>query len=79
LEGTQQQQPEGVSPILVFILYLIAFLFFFIGIIIGIVYLMSSDPNKKALGRNIIVVAIIGAIFYLVCYFFFWATFWAWL
>jgi len=80
LEGTQQQQmPEGVSPVLVFILYLIAFLFFFIGIIIGIVYLMSSDPNKKALGRNIIVVAIIGAIFYLVCYFFFWATFWAWL
>ena len=80
MEGTQQQQmPEGVSPVLVFILYLIAFLFFFIGIIIGIVYLMSSDPNKKALGRNIIVVAIIGAIFYLVCYFFFWATFWAWL
>ena len=64
---------------MVFILYLVAFLFFFIGLIIGIVYLMSSDPNKKVLGRNIIVVAIIGAIFYLVCYFFWWATVWAWL
>jgi hypothetical protein len=81
LEGTQQQpqMPQGESPVLVFILYLIAFLFFFIGIIIGIFYLMSNDPNKKALGRNIIVVAIIGAIFYLVCYFFWWATVWAWL
>ncbi len=79
MEGTQQgQMPEGVSPVLVFILYLIAFLFFFIGIIIGIIYLMSNDPNKKALGRNIIVVSIIGAIFYMVCYFFAWATIWAW-
>jgi len=79
MEGTQQGQPEGVSPVLVFLLYLIAFLFFFIGIIIGIIFLMGNDPNKKALGRNIIVVAIIGAIFYMVCYFFAWATVWAWL
>jgi hypothetical protein len=80
MEGTQQGQvPEGESPIMVFILYLVAFLFFFIGIIIGIFYLMSNNPNKKALGRNIIVVAIIGAIFYMVCYFFLWATIWAWI
>lgn len=62
---------------LVLFLYIIAFLFFFIGIIIGIVYLMSNDPKKKALGRSVIVVAIIGAIFYMVCWFFWAASWWA--
>ncbi len=80
MEGTQPvPASQETSPVLVFILYLIAFLFFFIGIIIGIIYLMGNTPEKKALGRNIIVVAIIGAIFYAICYFFWWATFWAWL
>jgi hypothetical protein len=80
LEGTKPAPgSEEVSPILVFFLYLISFLFFFVGIILGIIYLMSSSPVKKALGRNLIVIAIIGAILYALCYMFWWATVWAWL
>lgn len=62
---------------MVLFLYLIAFLFFFIGIIIGIFFLMGDSPQKKALGRSIIVVAIIGAVFYALCWFFWAASYWA--
>jgi hypothetical protein len=68
---------DGVGGVMVFILYLVAFLFFFIGIIIGLIFLMGDSPQKKALGRNIIVVAIIGAIFYACCWFFWAASYWA--
>lgn len=67
----------GTSAIVVLILYIVAFFFFFIGIIMGLIFLMGNTPEKKGLGRNLIVISIFGAILYMVCYFFYWATFWA--
>jgi len=68
---------DGMGGIVVFIVYLIAFLFFFIGIIIGLIFLMGDTPQNKALGRNIVIMAILGLIFYVICWFFWAAAYWA--
>jgi hypothetical protein len=68
---------DGMGGAMVLILYIIAFLFFFIGIIVGLIFLMGNSPQKKVLGRNIISVAILGLIFYIICWFFWAASYWA--
>lgn len=66
-----------MDGMIVMLLYLIAFLFFFIGIIIGVIFLMGDTPEKKMVGRNMILVACLGVIFYVICWFFWAAAYWA--
>ncbi|MBI5001125.1 MAG: hypothetical protein HZB92_06320 [Euryarchaeota archaeon] len=57
-----------------YVLYILSFLFWPLGIIIGIVFMISNEPEKKQVGKMCIILAILSVVLYVVCYFFIFAA-----
>ena len=78
--ATEEQggQGSGPGPVLVIILYIMALFLPLVGIIIGLIYGMSSDPRKKAVGRMCILLGIISIVLSIICYFWWIVTWWVW-
>lgn len=51
-----------------YVLYIISFLMPIIGIIIGIIFMISSEPEKKKVGKNCLILAIVSIVLVIVIY-----------
>jgi zinc-ribbon domain len=76
----QQQMPqhEAVSGGMKILLYLLSLIFWPIGIIVGAIY--YGRPETKEVGKMCIILAILGVVLWVVCYFvavaLWWSTVW---
>jgi hypothetical protein len=53
-----------------YLLYIISFLFSLIGIIIGIVLMMSHEPDKKRVGKNCLILGVLSIVIEILCWVF---------
>lgn len=60
-----------------YVFYILSFLIWPLGIILGIVLLISDDPEKKHVGKNCILIAVIFLIIECVLYFLVLSVLWA--
>lgn len=64
MAGTPQPQiSEGMK----ILFYILSFLFFIVGIIIGVIYYTKPDPESKHVGKMCIILAVIGVVIGVVC------------
>jgi hypothetical protein len=59
---------EGVK----IVLYLLSFLIWFVGVVIGVVYYTKPDAESKQFGQMCIILAILGLVAWAVCGTFAW-------
>jgi membrane protein YdbS with pleckstrin-like domain len=59
----QPQISEGMK----ILFYILSFLFWLIGIIIGAIYYSKPDPESKHVGKMCIILAVVGVVFWVVC------------
>ncbi|WP_286229601.1 hypothetical protein [Neobacillus mesonae] len=52
-----------------FLLYLVSFLIPIVGIILGIIWMNDQELDKKAVGKNCLIVAIVSIVLSCVCWF----------
>jgi len=64
--GQPMPQQEAVSGGMKILLYLLSFLFWPIGIIIGAIY--YGKPETKEVGKMCIILAILGVVIWVVCW-----------
>jgi uncharacterized membrane protein YvbJ len=64
--GQPMQQQEAVSGGMKILLYILSFLFWPIGIIIGAIY--YGKPETKEVGKMCIILAILGVVIWVVCW-----------
>jgi hypothetical protein len=62
-----QPPAEKLGAALTIILYLVSFFIPLIGLIIGVIWAgVGSDPEKKHVGKNCLILGILGIVFYVV-------------
>src|SRR5512137_1697216 len=59
----QPQISEGMK----ILFYILSFLFFIVGIIIGVIYYTKPDPESKHVGKMCIILAVLGVVVGVVC------------
>ncbi|AZU63879.1 hypothetical protein [Neobacillus mesonae] len=52
-----------------FLLYLVSFFIPIVGIILGIIWMNDQELDKKAVGKNCLIVAIVSIVLSCVCWF----------
>ena len=60
---TQPQISDGMK----ILFYILSFLFFIVGIIIGVIYYSKPDPESKHVGKMCIILAVLGVVIGIVC------------
>jgi hypothetical protein len=48
--------------------YILSFIIFVLGIILGIIYMQKPEPEVKAFGKNCLIAGIVGAVVCLLCW-----------
>ena len=61
------QAQNKISDGLKIVFYILSFLFFIIGLIIGLVYYTKSDPESKEVGKMCIILGVIGMVVGITC------------
>nr|WP_263324933.1 hypothetical protein [Neobacillus sp. Marseille-Q6967] len=51
------------------LLYILSFIIPVVGIILGIVWMNDSDPGKKLIGKNCLIVGIVSIVLSCICWF----------
>jgi hypothetical protein len=59
----QPQISEGMK----ILFYILSFLIWIVGIIIGVIYYSKNDPESKHVGKMCIILAIVGVLFWVIC------------
>jgi len=62
----QMAQPQ-ISEGMKILFYILSFLIFIVGIIIGVIYYTKSDPESKHVGKMCIILAIVGVLVWVLC------------
>lgn len=62
----QMAQPQ-ISEGMKILFYILSFLIFIVGIIIGVIYYTKSDPESKHVGKMCIILAIVGVLIWVLC------------
>jgi len=62
----QMAQPQ-ISDGMKILFYILSFLIFIVGIIIGVVYYSKSDPESKHVGKMCIILAVVGGLVIVLC------------
>jgi len=62
-------QPQGESMgALKYLLYILSFFIPGLGILIGIIFMISNEPEKKHVGKNCLLLGILAIVLAVVCY-----------
>ncbi len=51
------------------LLYILSFFIPVVGIILGIIWMNDQDPEKKAIGKNCLVISILSIVLSCICWF----------
>ena len=62
----QMAQPQ-ISEGMKILFYILSFLIFIVGIIIGVIYYTKPDPESKHVGKMCIILAVLGVLIGVVC------------
>jgi len=62
----QMAQPQ-ISEGMKILFYILSFLIFIVGIIIGVIYYSKPDPESKNVGKMCIILAIVGVLVWVLC------------
>jgi len=62
----QMAQPQ-ISDGMKILFYILSFLIFIVGIIIGVIYYTKPDPESKHVGKMCIILAVVGALIGVLC------------
>jgi membrane protein YdbS with pleckstrin-like domain len=62
----QMAQPQ-ISDGMKILFYILSFLIFIVGIIIGVIYYTKPDPESKHVGKMCIILAVVGALVGVLC------------
>ena len=62
----QMAQPQ-ISEGMKILFYILSFLIFIVGIIIGVIYYTKPDPESKHVGKMCIILAVVGVLVGVVC------------
>jgi len=62
----QMAQPQ-ISEGMKILFYILSFLIFIVGIIIGVIYYTKPDPESKHVGKMCIILAVVGALIGVLC------------
>jgi predicted nucleic acid-binding Zn ribbon protein len=62
----QMAQPQ-ISDGMKILFYILSFLIFIVGIIIGVIYYTKPDPESKHVGKMCIILAVVGALISVLC------------
>lgn len=62
----QMAQPQ-ISEGMKILFYILSFLFFIVGIIIGVIYYTKPDPESKHVGKMCIILAVVGVLVGIMC------------
>jgi len=62
----QMAQPQ-ISDGMKILFYILSFLIFIVGIIIGVIYYSKPDPESKHVGKMCIILAVVGALVGVLC------------
>ena len=63
----QYAQPQ-ISERMKILFYILSFLFWIVGIIIGVIYYTKPDPESKHVGKMCIILAVISLVLIGICY-----------
>lgn len=63
---------------LILVLYFFSLLLPLVGIIIGLIWGFSEDPQKRGVGRMCILLGIFSIFLSFLCYWFWLSTWWVW-
>jgi membrane protein YdbS with pleckstrin-like domain len=62
----QMAQPQ-ISDGMKILFYILSFVIFIVGIIIGVIYYSKPDPESKHVGKMCIILAIVGVLVWVLC------------
>lgn len=68
-----QAQPQ-ISEGMKILLYILSFLFFIVGIIVGVIYYTKPDAESKNFGKMCIVLAVLGLVVGALCWLAIWGV-----
>jgi len=63
----QYAQPQ-ISEGMKILFYILSFLFWIVGIIIGVIYYTKPDPESKHVGKMCIILAVLSLVLVGICY-----------
>ena len=63
------QQPQQFEPVggLKYVLYILSFISLFIGFIIFLVWMSDPNPEKRQIGKNCLIISVVGIILSILC------------
>jgi hypothetical protein len=58
---------QKYSPLVRWLLYIISFISLLVGVIAGVLLMTRDDQESKDVGKNCIIVAVVGLVFWCLC------------
>jgi len=58
---------QKYSPAVRWVLYIVSFISLLVGIVVGVLLMTQDDQESKEVGKNCLIAAIIGIVFWCLC------------